>query len=184
MNLTSSDDEARVFKSEELQASLVATLDALAAAIAQKKAEIVSRSTHPEGAFTLSVAPEATVPVVVGTQEARIAVVVDTQEAQASPTSTRSAKAQEKVPLKEKVVSELGTEFCRRRIPETSTSPSSRVMRSRGGTPRKQKKPAPPQRFSRRNLQTNKALVNLKKSILVVTRPEHENASTGEPVQM
>jgi hypothetical protein len=49
MNLTSSDDEVRVFKSsEELQASLVATLDALAAAIAEKRAEIVCGGMHPK----------------------------------------------------------------------------------------------------------------------------------------
>jgi hypothetical protein len=63
MNLTSSDDEAHVFKSsEELQASLVATLDALTAAIAKKKAEIVNRGMHPEAAFTFTPAPAPALP--------------------------------------------------------------------------------------------------------------------------
>jgi hypothetical protein len=89
IGLTSS-DEARVFKSSAaLKASLLATLDAYAAAIVRKKDAILQGGVHPQVAFTLSSAPEA-----------RIAVVVGTQEAQVSPTSTPSAEAQEKVPPK------------------------------------------------------------------------------------
>jgi hypothetical protein len=59
IDLTSSaEDEARVFKSsEDLKASLLATLDAYAAAIEKKKAEIVNGGMHPEAAFTLTPAP-------------------------------------------------------------------------------------------------------------------------------
>jgi hypothetical protein len=105
IDLTSSaEDEARVFKSSaDLKASLLATLDA-----------IENGGMHPEAAFTLTSAPEATVAVVVGTQEA-----------QASPTSTPSAADP---PKKKKVVAEVGSKRCRRRRLNTSAVPEQAVQ--------------------------------------------------------
>jgi hypothetical protein len=90
IGLTSSaKDEARVFKSSaDLKASLLATLDAHAAAIARTKASIMNGGMHPEAAFALTSAPEAmVVPAAAGSP----AATLGTQEAQASPTSTPSA---------------------------------------------------------------------------------------------
>jgi hypothetical protein len=119
MNLTSSaKDEARVFQSSaDLKAWLLATLDAYAAAIVRTKASIIEGGMHPSAAFTLSSAPEATVAVVVGTQEA-----------QSSPISTPSAVADP--PKKNKVAHEVGTAQCRRRRLDTSEAAISPRRRS------------------------------------------------------
>ena len=179
MNLTSSDDEARVFKSEELQASLVATLDALAAAIAQKKAEIVSRSTHPEAAFTLRSALEDTVAVVVPTQESTGAV-----DGTITPTKNNKKEEAENK-KKKKVVSQLGPFPARRRLPATVASRRSTRNETLNDQQAHVLKVAKVALLVQRKRQTRSGDRNeLQEKIVTVTRPEHGNASLGEPVNM
>jgi hypothetical protein len=91
-------------------------LDALAAAIAQKKAEIVSRSMHPEAAFTLRSALEDTVAVVVPTQESSGAV-----DGTITPRKNNKKEEAENK-KKKKVVSQLGPFPAMRRLPATVAS--------------------------------------------------------------
>ena len=164
MNLTSSDDEARVFKSEELQASLVATLDALAAAIAQKKAEIVSRSTHPEAAFTLRSALEDTVAVVAESPSA----AKGTQEATGEGDGTIT-------PMKKNKRGLLATEAPRRSSRNVTLSEQQAQLL----------KVAKVALLVQRKRKTRSGDgKELQKKIVTVTRPEHGNASLGEPVNM
>jgi hypothetical protein len=161
MNLTSSDDEARVFKSEELQASLVATLDALAAAIAQKKAEIVSRSMHPEAAFTLRSALEDTVAVVAESPSA----AKGTQEATGEGDGTIT-------PMKK---NKRGSEELRR-------STRNVTLNAQQAQLLKGAKVALLVQHKRKTRSGDRK--QLQEKIVTVTRPEHGNAAFGEPVNM
>ena len=167
MNLTSSDDEARVFKSEELQASLVATLDALAAAIAQKKAEIVSRSTHPEESFTYAARRSAL--------EDTVAVVAESPSAAKGTQEATDEGDGTTTPMKKNKRGLLATEAPRRSSRNVTLSEQQAQLL----------KVAKDALLVQRKRKTRSGDgKELQKKIVTVTRPDHGNASLGEPVNM
>jgi hypothetical protein len=143
---------------------LVATLDALAAAIAQKKAEIVSRSSHPEAAFTLRSALEDTVAVVAESPSA----AKGTQEATGEGDGTITPMKKNKRGLPATVAPRRSTRN------DTLSEQQAHVLNVAKVALRVQRKRKT--RSGDRN--------QLQEKIVTVTRPEHGNASFGEPVKM